>query len=205
MLERFGCVHQVYNNAGVTGAAASVLESDWDVYDRVFAVNLDGVVNVTKAFLPSLVASGDGHVVNVSSLNGLVAQAELSAYCASKFAVRGFSEALRAELRLARAPVEVSVVHPGGVRTNIATAALEEAQALGLELTARHHARARGYNERLLTMQPDEAADLILRGVEAKRARILVGRDAQVADVLGRLLPGRAPLLLTRLVERAFR
>lgn len=202
---RYDQVHQVYNNAGIGGAAGTVLESDWDAYARVLEVNLTGVINVTKAFLPALLASGDGHVVNISSLNGFLAQAEGSAYCASKFGVRGFSEALRAELKLARAPVEVSVVHPGGVRTNIATAALQEGEARGVEPTARQRARARGYNERLLTMPPAKAADIILRGVAAKRARILVGRDAWVSDVLVRLVPSAAPVLASRVVERAFR
>jgi short-subunit dehydrogenase len=203
--ERFEHVHQVYNNAGIGGAAGSLLESDWDAYLRVLEVNLHGVIAVTEAFLPTLVASRDGHVVNISSLNGYLAQAEASAYCASKFGVRGFSEALRAELRMARVPVEVSVVHPGGVRTNIATAALQEGEARGLQPTARQRARARGYNERLLVMPPAAAADIILRGVAAKRARIRVGRDAVVADLLVRLVPSAAPLLASRVVERAFR
>jgi NAD(P)-dependent dehydrogenase (short-subunit alcohol dehydrogenase family) len=140
--ERFGVVHQVYNNAGVAGGGA-VLDTDWAEYDRVLSINLFGVLHGTKAFLPHLVASGDGHVVNVSSLNGIMGQGRMTAYCTSKFGVRGFTESLRAELLAAGHPVQVSVVHPGGVRTNIATAALEHAKARGQEVTADEEARHR--------------------------------------------------------------
>ena len=117
--QRFAVVHQVYNNAGIA-FSRSVLESDWADYERVLAVNLWGVIHGTKAFLPHLIASGDGHVVNVSSLNGILAQPGMSHYCTSKFGVRGFTEALRMELARDRHPVRATVVHPGGVRTNIA-------------------------------------------------------------------------------------
>src|ERR1700742_2075240 len=120
----FGVVHQVYNNAGVA-SSGSVLDGEWDEYTHVLGINLFGVIHGTKAFLPHLVASGDGHVVNVSSLNGIMAQPGLSAYCASKFGVRGFTETLRAEMLSGGHPVQVTVVHPGGVKTNIASAGLE--------------------------------------------------------------------------------
>ncbi len=198
----FGVVHQVYNNAGVAGGGRSVLDSDWAAYERTLTVNLFGVIHGTKAFLPHLIASGDGHVVNVSSLNGIMAQPALSDYCAAKFGVRGFTEALRGELLTARHPVLVSVVHPGGVRTNIATAALEHARRQGAEVTARDEARTRFYNERLLTMPADRAARIVVDGVEAGRARILVGRDAKTVDLLVRLLPRWYPRVAARLERR---
>jgi NAD(P)-dependent dehydrogenase (short-subunit alcohol dehydrogenase family) len=198
----FGVVHQVYNNAGVAGAGGTVLESDWSVYDRVLSVNLFGVINGTKAFLPYLVASGDGHVVNVSSLNGFLAQPVLSAYVASKFGVRGFTETVRAEMLAAGLPVRVSVVHPGGVRTGIADAALAEARTQGLEVTPEQEARRRLYNEKLLRMPAEEAARIVVDGVQAGRPRILVGRDAKVADRLVRLLPCRSPALVARVARR---
>lgn len=191
----FGVVHQIYNNAGISGGGQTVLEADWEVYDRTLAVNLFGVIHGTKAFLPHLIASGDGHVVNVSSLNGYLAQPTLSAYCASKFAVRGFTEALRTELLSERLPVRVSVVHPGGVRTNIATAALSEARDQGLAPTAAQLDRMRVYNEKLLKMPAELAARIIVDGVEAGAPRIRVGSDARMADRLVRLLPGLYPRL----------
>lgn len=187
----YGVVHQVYNNAGIAGASTTVLDTDYAVYDRVLSVNLLGVIHGTKAFLPHLIASGDGHLVNVSSLNGYLAQASLSAYCASKFAVRGFTEALRAEMTAAGHPVRVTVVHPGGVRTNIANAALEEARRDGTDISAEQQARARTYNEKLLRMPADTAAGIILRGVGRDRTRILVGGDAKAVDRVVRLLPRR--------------
>jgi NAD(P)-dependent dehydrogenase (short-subunit alcohol dehydrogenase family) len=181
---RFGAVHQVYNNAGISGGGRSVADTEWEVFDRVLAVNLFGVINGTKAFLPHLIASGDGHVVNISSLNGFFAQPALGPYCTSKFAVRGFTETLRAELLLAKAPVKVTVVHPGGVKTGIASAGAGAA-----ELTDEDRRRIRIYNEKLLKMPAADAARIICDGVAAGRSRVLVGRDAKAIDALVRLVP----------------
>ena len=182
--EHFGVVHQLYNNAGIA-FSRPVLESEYADYERVFAVNLWGVIHGTKAYLPHLVASGDGHLVNVSSLNGYAAQDKMTHYCASKFAVRGFTESVRAEMLAAGHPVQVSSVHPGGVKTNIADAAFERAQELGLPTTEADERRRRTYNEKLLKMDPARAASIIVGGVEAGRARILVGKDAKLVDARG--------------------
>ena len=200
--EHFGVVHQVYNNAGVAGGG-SVLENDWAVYDRILSINLFGVIHGTKAFLPHLIASGDGHVVNVSSLNGIMGQGRSTAYCASKFGVRGFTESLRSELLAAGHPVQVSVVHPGGVRTNIATAAFEHARAQGVETTPADEARRRAYEEKLLRMPPEQAARIVIDAVEAGRPRVLVGNDAKAVDLLVRLVPRLYPVLVAR-AERRF-
>lgn len=202
--EHFGVVHQIYNNAGIAGGGQSVLDAEWELYDRTLAVNLFGVIHGTKAFLPHLIASGDGHVVNISSLNGYLAQPTLSAYCASKFGVRGFTEALRTEMLAGRHPVRVSVVHPGGVKTNIATAALEQARARGLAPTRQQLDRARVYNEKLLKMPAEQAARIVVDGVEAGRPRIRVGIDAKIVDRLVRLAPGRYPQLAVALERRKF-
>lgn len=196
-----GVVHQVYNNAGVAGSG-TVLDSDFADYDRVLSINLFGVVHGTKAFLPHLIASGDGHVVNLSSLNGIMGQGGLGAYAASKFAVRGFTETLRVEMLAAGHPVRVSVVHPGGVKTGIATAAFEHAQSQGAVATAAEEATLRSYNEKLLRMPPEQAARTIVDGVEAGRSRILVGNDAKIADLLVRLVPRRYPALVARAAKR---
>jgi NAD(P)-dependent dehydrogenase (short-subunit alcohol dehydrogenase family) len=202
--EHFGVVHQVYNNAGIA-FARPVLESEYADYERVFAVNLWGVIHGTKACLPHLVASGDGHVVNVSSLNGYMAQDQMSHYCASKFAVRGFTESVRAEMLAAGHPVQVSSVHPGGIKTNIATAALDASKKLGLPITEADEKRRKTYNEKLLKMDPAQAAGIIIGGVEAGRPRILVGNDAKLVDAVVRLLPSRYPKLAVAFDKRLHR
>jgi NAD(P)-dependent dehydrogenase (short-subunit alcohol dehydrogenase family) len=197
----FGVVHQLYNNAGIAHSR-TVLESDYAEYERVFGVNLWGVIHGTKAFLPHLIASGDGHVTNISSLNGYLAQDEMSHYCTSKFAVRGFTETLRIEMLQAGHRVGVTVVHPGGIKTNIATAALDAARSFGLEVTAEHEERRRMYNEKLLKMDPADAAEIIIKGVEADKPRVLVGNDAKAVDLLVRLFPARYPKLSLALQRR---
>ncbi len=197
----YGAAHQVYNNAGI-GHARSVLESGWADYERVLRVNLWGVIHGTKAFLPHAIASGDGHVVNISSLNGYLAQPGMSHYCASKFAVRGFTESLRIEMLEAGHRVGVTVVHPGGVRTRIADNAMAAARTLGMEITPADEARRRRYNEKLLRMDPGRAADTIIGGVEAGRPRVLVGADARIVDALVRAVPAHYPRALLAVERR---
>ncbi|TNM69666.1 SDR family NAD(P)-dependent oxidoreductase [Streptomyces sp. NP160] len=204
VVDELGVVHQVYNNAGVA-SSGTVLTSDWSEYQRVLGINLFGVIHGTQAFLPHLIASGDGHVVNISSLNGFMAQSGLSAYSASKFGVRGFTEALRAEVLAAGQPVGVTVVHPGGVRTSIATSALEHAKASGHRVSAAEEAQQRRYNEKLLRMPPEQAARIVVDGVEAGRPRVLVGRDAKLVDAVVRLVPAHYPALVARLARRTSR
>ncbi|MFI7585762.1 SDR family NAD(P)-dependent oxidoreductase [Spongisporangium articulatum] len=198
----YGVVHQIYNNAGISGSGSSILEATLADYDRLLAVNLWGVLHGTKIFLPHLIASGDGHVVNISSLNGFMAQPMLGEYVTAKFAVRGFTETLAAELAVSGAPVRATVVHPGGVHTNIATAALEAREARGGTVTDADRARVRMYNEKLLVMPPEKAAAIILDGVAAGRPRVLVGRDAKAVDLLVRTLPRFYPRLVARVTRR---
>jgi len=198
---RFGQVHQIYNNAGIA-SGKRVLEADFALYEKVFAVNLWGVIHGTKAFLPHLIASGDGHVINISSLNGYMAQAELSAYCTTKFAVRGFTETLRLEMTQDKKPVQVTVVHPGGVKTGIATNALTHAAEVNMTVTDADRKRVKIYNEKLLKMDPAQAANIIIDGVESNKARVRVGNDARLVDVIVRFFPvgyQRVTLLLDRL------
>jgi NAD(P)-dependent dehydrogenase (short-subunit alcohol dehydrogenase family) len=199
--EHYRVVHQVYNNAGVAGGRR-LLEASYDDMERVLAVNLWGVVHGTKEFLPHLIASGDGHLVNISSLNGFLAQPGLTSDCTSKFAVRGFTETVRAEMLADALPVKVTVVHPGGVRTNIATAAFEHERRVSETLTSRDELRMTFYNEKLLRMEPSDAAEIILRGVAAGRARIMVGASARRLDRLTRLLPTTGPVLTAKFDRR---
>lgn len=203
VLGRFGVVHQIYNNAGIA-SGHSVLESDYPELERVIGVNLWGVIYGTKAFLPHVIASGDGHVINISSLNGYFAQPKLGAYVTTKFGVRGFTETLRAEMLAAGHRVGVSVVHPGGVKTQIASSAMRTAEQLGIQVTAEDRARERLYNDKLLKMSPERAATIIVDGVEHGRPRIRVGNDAVLIDLLVRAAPSLGPrlaVLFDRLAE----
>src|ERR1700759_3925532 len=116
--KHFGKVNQIYNNAGIAFTGDVEITEFKDI-ERVMDVDFWGVVNGTKAFLPHLIASGDGHVINVSSVFGLFAVPGQAAYNSAKFAVRGFTEALRQEMAVAKHPVKVTTVHPGGIKTNI--------------------------------------------------------------------------------------
>lgn len=204
--DHFGVVHQVYNNAGIADSEP-VDQFDYDRYERVLNINLWGVIYGTKEFLPHLIASGDGHIVNLSSLNGIMAQAGLSAYCASKFGVRGFTESVALDLEEAGHPVRATVIHPGGVKTGIASSALAWAKQSGREVTAEQEERANFYNEKLLKMDPARAAEIIVNGVEANKPRILVGSDAKLLDAVVRIAPRRWPAffaLLHRRFEKEF-
>jgi NAD(P)-dependent dehydrogenase (short-subunit alcohol dehydrogenase family) len=204
VLNRFGIVHQLYNNAGITRASLPFLKMRPEDFDLVLAVNFGGVVNGTRAFLPHLVASGAGLLVNISSLNGLMAQAGLSAYAASKFAIRGFTETIRMEMLTAGLPVQLAVVHPGGVRTNIASAAIQDGAGMTAGERAQAEKRIRIYNEKLLKMSPEEAARIILDGIERGRSRIVVTSEAIWLDRLVRLIPGSYPRLLAAVHKKLF-
>jgi NADP-dependent 3-hydroxy acid dehydrogenase YdfG len=175
----------VFNNAGVATSqpiAGSVVEDDEWVLD----INLSGVIHGTRAFLPILLRQGSGVIVNTSSVFGLIGVPAQSAYCASKFAVRGFTESLRAELR--GTGVHAVTVHPGGIKTNIARNARFHADPRG---TPRSHAEAAQDFEAIARTTPEHAAEVIHRGVKAGKSRILVGRDAYVLDLLVRVAPVR--------------
>jgi NAD(P)-dependent dehydrogenase (short-subunit alcohol dehydrogenase family) len=200
----YGVVHQIYNNAGIAGFG-TIADAPWEVFERVIGVDLWGVINGTKLFLPYLIASGDGHVINVSSLYGLMAQGENGPYCAAKFGVRGFTETLRLELTKSGAPVKVTVVHPGGVKTNVANATLMLGEELGRPATDDDRRLLRLYNDKLLRMDPGEAANIILDAVDDGAPRVLVGNDAKLGDLLVRLFPkgyARAVVALERLFAR---
>ncbi len=175
----FGKVNQIYNNAGIAHTGDIEVCPFKDI-ERVMDVDYWGVVNGTKAFLPHLIASGDGHVINVSSLFGLFSVPGQAAYNSAKFAVRGFTEALRQEMVLAGHPVAVTTVHPGGIKTAIARNATV---AEGLD----RDELAKLFDKRLALTSPQRAARIILEAVRKKRARVLVGADAKVLDALVRL------------------
>ena len=197
VVDEHGGVHLAINNAGVA-LGATVDAMSFDDAEWLMGVNFWGVVHGTKAFLPHLLAAGDGHVVNVSSVFGLVGMPTQSAYNASKFAVRGFTEALRMELDLADAGVSCTTVHPGGVRTNIARDARVDPGLTGLGGPT--ESRADRFDA-IARTSPEKAAETILDAVARNRRRVLIGADARVIDLLSRL-----PAALTqRLVVGAAR
>ena len=175
----FGTVNQIYNNAGIA-YTGDVDISQFKDMERVMDVDFWGVVNGTKVFLPHLIASGDGHIINVSSLFGLMAMPGQAAYNAAKFAVRGFTEALRQEMVLNREPVKVTSVHPGGIKTAIAR---NGTTAAGVDPAA----QAKFFEKRLASTSPQRAAEIILDGVRKNKARVLVGQDAVVLDLIVRI------------------
>jgi NAD(P)-dependent dehydrogenase (short-subunit alcohol dehydrogenase family) len=186
----------VFNNAGVA-VASSVLDADPDDDEWLRQINFDGVVNGTRAFLPILVEQDDGVIVNTSSVFGLVGMPYQSAYCASKFAVRGFTDALRQELR--GTGVRAVTVHPGGIKTNIARSARVRKDPTG---QGRSHEQMAAEFEALLRTTPDKAAEIICRGVDRGKARILVGPDAYVFDTLARVAPTHYYDIMVRLEKR---
>jgi NADP-dependent 3-hydroxy acid dehydrogenase YdfG len=178
-------IGMVLNNAGVatsqTVADGSIEDDEW-----VLDINFGGVVNGTRAFLPILQRQDSGVIVNVSSVFGLVGIPGQSAYCASKFAVRGFTDSLRQELILQGSGVSTCVIHPGGVKTNVARNARYHSHPLGREMTRE---QAVEEFDSLAFTSPDRAAKIIHAGVAAGRSRVLVGPDAYVFDILGRAMP----------------
>jgi NAD(P)-dependent dehydrogenase (short-subunit alcohol dehydrogenase family) len=183
----------VFNNAGVA-VASSVLDADPDDDEWLRQINFDGVVNGTRAFLPILAEQDEGVIVNTSSVFGLLGMPYQSAYCASKFAVRGYTEALRQELK--GTGVRAVVVHPGGVKTNIVANARFRSDFRGdhqdVESAAREFAT-------IARTSPDKAAKIIHEGIEKGRSRIRVGPDAVFLDLLVRAAPTRYFDIIERL------
>jgi NADP-dependent 3-hydroxy acid dehydrogenase YdfG len=177
--DHFGSVNQVYNNAGIA-YTGNVDVSQFKDLERVMDIDYWGVVNGTKVFLPHLIASGDGHIINISSVFGLLAIPGQAAYNAAKFAVRGFTEALRQEMLISRHPVKVTCVHPGGIKTAIARNAVA-AEGLDQEELAKF------FDSKLASTTPQKAARVILDGVRKNKPRVLVGNDAKALDLLVRV------------------
>jgi short-subunit dehydrogenase len=181
--EHFGRVNVVINNAGVA-LAGDFTDLEYADMDWIVGVNFWGVVHGTHEFLPHLIASGDGHVVNISSLFGLISIPGQTLYNATKYAVRGMTEALREEMLIAGHPVGVTAVHPGGIKTAIARNARVSSQ----EDKA---ATAKLFDEKLATMSPEKAAEIIVGGITSNKARVLVGLDAHALHHFARLTGSR--------------
>jgi NADP-dependent 3-hydroxy acid dehydrogenase YdfG len=186
----------VFNNAGVA-VTSSVLDAVPEDDDWLHDINFRGVVHGTRAFLPILAEQGEGAIVNTSSVYGLLGMPYQSAYCAAKFAVRGFTESLRQEL--AGSAVRAITVHPGGITTNIARNARVRRDPTGL---GRSREEMAAQFEAMTMTSPEKAAAIIHTGVDRGKARILVGPDAYLFDALARVTPTHYNAVLTRLLRR---
>ena len=193
-----GQVNMIVNNAGVAlGATAEAMS--YDDFEWLININFWGVVHGTKAFLPHLKESGDGHVVNLSSVFGLVSIPAQSAYNASKFGVRGFTDALRMELEIEGASVSTTTVHPGGIKTNIARSARVDPSMGDVGADTRSFIDE---FDKLARTSPEKAANQILRAVSRNRRRALIGPDAIVFDLVSRLPAGFYQRLLVANARR---
>jgi short-subunit dehydrogenase len=187
----------VINNAGVA-LLGQFNEIDQSQMDWLMNINFWGVVHATRAFLPHLSQRPEAHIVNLSSIFGIIAPPGQTAYAASKFAVRGFSESLRHELQMAKSPVRVSVVHPGGIATNIAR---NSRTGSGMTDNARRVQSIERF-EAVAQTTPAAAALRIIKGIEKNHKRILIGMDARFADLLQRLRPSGYWAVLARRIEK---
>lgn len=193
--DEYGRVHLLVNNAGVTVAGEFVNQS-LDDFRKVVDVNFWGVVYGCKFFIPQLERAGGACIVNLSSLFGLVGVPMQSSYCATKFAVRGLSESLGAEL--ADSDIDVVSVHPGGISTNI----MKNADCVGEEANRMRAGLERFFETK--TMPPEQAAQKIIRGVKRGSPRVLITRETYMADAVKRVIPAIPPKVVNR-ARRLFR
>jgi NAD(P)-dependent dehydrogenase (short-subunit alcohol dehydrogenase family) len=195
VLAHFGVVNIVVNNAGIA-FTGNVEEMTFENIERIMDVDFWGVVNGTKAFLPHLIASGEGHLVNISSLFGLLSVPGQSAYNAAKFAVRGFTESLRQEMIISGHPVQVTCVHPGGIKTGIVRNSQAVESVDVAELTD-------FFDRKLARTSAESAAKTIIRAVVGNRPRSVVGLDAKVLDLVVRVIGPRYQRLFAMVAARA--
>jgi len=188
----------VVNNAGVA-LLGQFTEIDQAQFDWLMNINFWGVVHSTRAFLPHLSRQRAAHIVNLSSIFGIIAPAGQTAYAAAKFAVRGFSEALRHELQMANSPVRLTVVHPGGVATNIAR---NSRTGTGVTDNAQR-AEAIERFDKVAKTTPQAAGLRIIAAIEKNKPRVLIGNDARMIDILQRLRPGTYWSVLAKKIEQA--
>jgi short-subunit dehydrogenase len=190
----FGCVDIVVNNAGVSSSGL-IQELTYETLQWTIDINFWGVVHGTKAFLPHLLARPEANLVNVSSVYGLIGVPAQAAYCASKFAVRGFTEAVRQDLR--STPVAVTIVFPGGVRTQIARNSRADSS-----LPLAEQERIRRRMEESFRNSPEDAAEAIMDGIRRNAPRVLIGSEARAIDLLARLRPASYDSVVARHAAR---
>ncbi|MCA9687994.1 MAG: SDR family NAD(P)-dependent oxidoreductase [Myxococcales bacterium] len=195
-----GAAHLLFNNAGVAVASSLRRVTDED-FEWLMNINFWGVVHGTRAFLPLLARQDAAHITNVSSIFGIIAVPMNGVYNAAKFAVRGFTEALRMELELDGLPIGVTCVHPGGIKTNIARSSRYNED----DSTQSHDELADEFERRLARTTPERCAQIILDAVRRNAPRVLVGADARLIDRIQRLLPTGYQKLATKFARRTWR
>lgn len=196
-VKEHGKVNLIINNAGV-GLGETVEAMSYENFEWLMNINFWGVVYGTKAFLPHLKQSGDGHVVNISSIFGIIGVPTQAAYNAAKFAVKGFTESLREELNIEGGCVSATCVHPGGVKTNIArNSRIGEMGSMSLG----GQDEVADLFDHIAMSTPEQAANAILRGVQKNQRRVLIGADAVLMDATQRLMP----TAYQRVLETLFR
>jgi short-subunit dehydrogenase len=194
--ETHGRVNILINNAGVA-LGDSLEEVEYDNFEWIFGINFWGVVYGTKAFLPYLNKATEGHIVNISSINGIIPNPYNGPYCATKFAVKGFTECLSQELH--GTSIGVTVVHPGGIKTNIARNA-KMVHLPGKEFDPEKAVRL--FEEKLFKTTAKEAARVIISGIERNKERVMIGSDAKIIDWMVRLFPVFSKNLVGRMTYR---
>jgi len=193
VIERHGAVHILINNAGVA-VAERAEKIPYEDFEWLMGINFWGVIYGCTAFLPHMRAAGEGHIVNISSVFGLIGMPTQAAYNASKFAVRGYTEALDQELE--NTPIRVSCVCPGGIRTEI----VRNARVPGASGAMPSKKELAGTFDKLARTSAEEAGATIVRGIQNDRKRILIGADARMINLIVRLFPVAYPALLRRLM-----
>ena len=181
VISRHGRATHLINNAGV-GVVGTFQHLSIEDFEWLMGINFWGVIYCTKTFLPTLLEQDAAHIVNVSSVFGLIAPSEQTAYVSSKFAVRGFTESLRAELNETR--VAVSCVHPGGVKTNIA-----RNSRVGAGTPAEWKQQGAKFFDKVAKTSPEKAAEIIVDGIKSRNPRILIGTDARLISMFSRVFP----------------
>lgn len=196
-----GKINLIFNNAGV-GLSSTAAGTRIEDFTWLMNINFWGVIHGTQAFMPHLQAAGEGHVVNISSLFGLLAAPGSSAYHAAKFAVRGYTESLRQELDMMKCGVSATCVHPGGIKTAIAQHARQDNNiaVLGIDPSTSKEKFSRN-----LVTSAEQAAATILRAVRHNKRRVLVGKDAIVLDKIQRLFPAAYAVFIGMIVRRTYK
>lgn len=196
VISDFGHVDLVFNNAGVALGRTTLEEVTYEELDWIFGINLWGVIYGTKAFLPHLLKRPEAYIVNISSVFGLIGIAHQGPYCTTKFAVRGFTESLKAEL--SETNVKAMSVHPGGIKTNIA----RNARGGPSDLTEQEKEEQLKKFEKGFITTAEKAAATILKGVRNGKTRVRIGKDARFFDFIARVMPERSAFFIYNMMKK---
>lgn len=199
VVEHYGGVDLMFNNAGVGLGKVAGWDLAYEDFEWVMGINFWGMVYGSKAFLPHLIKRKEGALINISSLFGLMGVPFQTAYCSSKFAIRGYNESLRAELKIYHPHVVITSVHPGGIKTNIAR---DSKDPVNQEVDPNKEEEMAKF-EAMFRTTPEDAAKTIIKGIKRKKGRVLIGNDAKIPDILIRLLPEKYTGFVIRTLRKS--